>query len=71
MALRHFEPQQYRDALRHMILSRKLDDREIVLKRQNHFFFQVSGAGHEAIQVAAGILLGSVGTPSERWTLPW
>ncbi len=40
-----------------MYLSRCLDDREIRLKRQNKAFFQVSGAGHEALQVAAGVVL--------------
>ena len=40
-----------------MYLSRSLDDREVLLKRQNKIFFQISGAGHEAIQVAAGMVL--------------
>ena len=44
-------------ALRVMQTSRRIDDREVLLKRQNKIFFQVSAAGHEAIQTAVGLYL--------------
>jgi 2-oxoisovalerate dehydrogenase E1 component len=50
-------PDQLIQAFRFMHTARRLDDREVVLKRQNRIFFQISGAGHEAIQVAAGMSL--------------
>jgi 2-oxoisovalerate dehydrogenase E1 component len=61
------DAQQLVHMYRMMYMSRSVDDREIMLKRQQKIFFQISGAGHEALLVAAGMAM----KPGYDWFFPY
>jgi 2-oxoisovalerate dehydrogenase E1 component len=60
-------PQQLIEVYRLMTLSRRVDDREILLKRQQKTYFQISGAGHEALGVGAALAM----RPGYDWFFPY
>ena len=65
--LHELSSEQMIQMYRLMYLSRRIDDREIMLKRQQKTFFQVSCAGHEALLVAAGMAM----KPGYDWFYPY
>jgi 2-oxoisovalerate dehydrogenase E1 component len=60
-------PRQLIEIYRLMVLSRRVDDREILLKRQQKTYFQISGAGHEALGVGAALAM----RPGYDWFFPY
>ena len=61
--LRGLDRQALLDLFRTMLTSRRVDDREIQLKRQNKIYFQINGVGHEAL----GAAIGHVFRPGKDW----
>ena len=61
------DPQRLLWVYRTMLLSRRLDEKEIQLHRQGRSYFEISAAGHEALQVAAALAL----RPGHDWFLPY
>ncbi|HKK07673.1 MAG TPA: thiamine pyrophosphate-dependent enzyme, partial [Gemmatimonadota bacterium] len=61
------EDEDLLELYRTMVTSRHIDDREMSMKRQGKIFFQISGAGHEAINVAAGKAM----RPGYDWLFPY
>jgi 2-oxoisovalerate dehydrogenase E1 component len=66
-AVSELNARQLVEIYRLMVLSRAVDDREILLKRQQKTFFQISAAGHEALQVGAALAL----RPGYDWFFPY
>ena len=60
-------PRRMVEIYRLMFLSRRVDDREILLKRQQKIYFQISAAGHEALQVGAALAM----KPGYDWAFPY
>lgn len=65
--LHGLDPEDLIRAFRVMHTARRIDDREILLKRQNRIYFQISGAGHEAVGAAAGLVLRA----GHDWLYPY
>jgi 2-oxoisovalerate dehydrogenase E1 component len=64
---RGFPVSELIDDFRNACISRAIDDREIAMQKQSRVFFQISGAGHEALGLALARLL----RPGYDWFFPY
>jgi len=65
--LHGFTKTQILDVFRKMALSRRLDEKMLILLRQGKSFFHIGASGHEAAQLAAAVLI----RPGEDWSYPY
>jgi len=65
--LHGFDAEELIEDFRVACVSRAIDDREISMQKQNRVFFQISGAGHEALGLALARLL----RPGYDWFFPY
>ncbi len=64
---RGFPSEELVEDYRTALISRALDDREITLQKQSRVFFQISGAGHEALLLGLARSL----RPAYDWFFPY
>ena len=65
--LNGFTKKQILDVYKNMVLSRKLDDKMLIMLKQGKSFFHIGASGHEAAQLAAAVLI----IPGEDWSFPY
>ena len=65
--LNGFTKKQILDIYKKMVLSRKLDDKMLIMLKQGKSFFHIGASGHEAAQLAAAVLI----TPGKDWSFPY
>ena len=65
--LNGYTKKQILDFYRKMVISRKLDEKMLVLLKQGKSFFHIGASGHEAAQIAAANLI----RPTQDWSFPY
>jgi len=65
--LHGFTKEQILDVYTKMALSRRLDEKMLILLRQGKSFFHIGASGHEAAQLAAAVLIRQ----GEDWSYPY